>query len=211
MRVSKDPEIRRKELMDAAEELFLEKGYENVEVSSIVKKVGVAQGTFYYYFKSKEAVLDAIIDEYVSILIEDMEDIANQKDITSIEKLMKLFPFSLSFPGDHEGIMYYLQEEKNVQLRMKLEQRFPQETIGLFTRIIKQGIEEGNFNTKYPEETAKAYIGAIAFILQGLDNLEPNSPELKRKFMATSYFAERILGAEEGSIIKVFMEKDGIS
>jgi AcrR family transcriptional regulator len=52
MRVTKDPEIRRKELMDAAEKLFLEHGYEETAVSDIVKKTGVAQGTFYYYFKN---------------------------------------------------------------------------------------------------------------------------------------------------------------
>nr|WP_054858721.1 TetR family transcriptional regulator [Methanobacterium formicicum] len=38
MRVTKDPEIRRKELMDVAEELFLENGYEETAVSDIVKK-----------------------------------------------------------------------------------------------------------------------------------------------------------------------------
>jgi AcrR family transcriptional regulator len=203
--VTKKPEIRRKELMNAAEDLFIEKGYEQVEVSEIAKKVGVVKGTFYYYFKSKEAILDAIIDKYISILVEDMENMVNQKDLTALEKLMNIYPFALSFPGGPKSIMHRLQEEKNVHLRMKLEQRIPQETAGLLTRIIKQGIEEGVFNIKYPEEAAGVYMGTM-IILQGIENLDPNSLEFKRKFMAIFYFIERILGAEEGLIIK-FMEK----
>lgn len=208
MRVSKSPEIRRKELMDVSEELFLEKGYENVEVSSIVKKVGVAQGTFYYYFKSKEAVLDAIIDQYISILVKNMEKIANQKHINSIEKLLKMFPFSFSFPGGHDGLMNQLRDEQNIKLRKKLDQRFPLETIGLFTHIIEQGIEEGVFQTEFPEEAARAYIGAASFVLQDINNLEPYSEEFKRKFMAISYFTERILGIPNGTIMKYFIEKN---
>jgi AcrR family transcriptional regulator len=69
MRVTKDPEIRRKELMDVAEELFLENGYEETAVSDIVKKAGVAQGTFYYYFKSKETKLDAITINTLIIIL----------------------------------------------------------------------------------------------------------------------------------------------
>jgi AcrR family transcriptional regulator len=204
--VTKKPEIRRKELMNAAEDLFIEKGYEQVEVSEIAKKVGVVKGTFYYYFKSKEAILDAIIDKYISILVEDMENMVNQKDLTALEKLMNIYPFALSFPSGHKSIMHHLQEEKNVHLSMKLEQRIPQETAGLLTRIIKQGIEEGVFNIKYPEEAAGVYMGTM-IILQGIENLDPNSLEFKRKFMAIFYFIERILGAEEGLIIK-FMEKN---
>ncbi len=48
VRISKDPEERKNEIVDAAEELFVTKGYEKTSISDIVKKVGVAQGLFYY-------------------------------------------------------------------------------------------------------------------------------------------------------------------
>jgi len=65
MRVTKGPEVRQKELIAAAEELFREKGCEETSVSDIVRKVGVAQGTFYYYFESKDDILDAVLDHYL--------------------------------------------------------------------------------------------------------------------------------------------------
>ncbi|KAF5051435.1 HTH-type transcriptional regulator BetI [anaerobic digester metagenome] len=207
MRVTKDPEIRRKELMDAAEKLFLEHGYEETAVSDIVKKTGVAQGTFYYYFKSKEAILDAITDKYLDILIERMENIANQENLTAIEKLLAIFEFTSSFTGDHKGIMDYIEEGRCAHLQIKFNQRISSETIKPTARIIQQGIEEGVFNTKYPEEASRAYMGVTALILQGVNDLDLNSPEFMRRFMALFYYIERILGTESGAIINTFCEK----
>jgi len=45
----------------------MKKGYEKTAVSDIVKKAKVAQGTFYYYFKTKEDILDLITDRYINI------------------------------------------------------------------------------------------------------------------------------------------------
>ncbi|GIO30333.1 MULTISPECIES: TetR/AcrR family transcriptional regulator [Paenibacillus] len=53
-RITKNPKERRNEILNAAMELFNTKGFEQTSVSDIVKKIGVAQGTFYYYFQSKE-------------------------------------------------------------------------------------------------------------------------------------------------------------
>ena len=73
MRVTKDPEIRRQELVQASLELFLDKGYEKTSVKDIVAAVGVAQGLFYYYFPSKEDILKEIADYYVEVLIGSVE------------------------------------------------------------------------------------------------------------------------------------------
>jgi AcrR family transcriptional regulator len=206
MRVTKDPAIRRKELMDAAEELFLENGYEETAVSHIVKKAGVAQGTFYYYFKSKEAILDAITDKYLDILIENMENIADQENLNSIEKLMAIFEFTSSFTGDRKGIMDFIEGGRCAHLQIKFNERMSSGTIEFTARVIQQGIDEGVFNTEYLEEAARAYIGVTALILQGVSDLDPKSPEFMRRLMALFYFIERILGAEKGIIANAFME-----
>jgi AcrR family transcriptional regulator len=64
-RRSKGTEERRAELMGAARKLFVRHGFAGVSVSRIVRDIGVAQGTFYYYFDSKEAVLDALVRDHV--------------------------------------------------------------------------------------------------------------------------------------------------
>ena len=65
-RIVKDPDERRGELIACAQKLFYSKGYESTSVRDIVDEAGVAKGTFYYYFESKQAVLEAMIDELVA-------------------------------------------------------------------------------------------------------------------------------------------------
>ncbi|MFD0713789.1 TetR/AcrR family transcriptional regulator [Paenibacillus sp. GCM10027626] len=60
---------RRKQLMDIAVQLFAQKGYPNTKISDIVAAAGVAQGTFYWYFKSKqEIVIQLVADGHARLL-----------------------------------------------------------------------------------------------------------------------------------------------
>ena len=78
-RIVKVPDERRSELVATAQQLFYTKGYERTSISDIVKAVGVAQGTFYYYFDSKTAVLEAIITQI-------MHEIHNNPQATTADK-----------------------------------------------------------------------------------------------------------------------------
>ena len=64
MKDNKDTEIRRSEFVDAAEKLFKENGIVDTTINSIVKEMDVAKGLFYYYFKSKDDVIEAISEKY---------------------------------------------------------------------------------------------------------------------------------------------------
>lgn len=61
MRTVKDREVRKAEFIEAADRLFREKGYEYCTVQDIVSELNVARGTFFYYFSTKESILDEII------------------------------------------------------------------------------------------------------------------------------------------------------
>ena len=63
---SKKPEVRRQELIDAASALFAEKGYEAVSVRDILNVVNGAPGMFYYYFKSKQDIYLASMEQYIA-------------------------------------------------------------------------------------------------------------------------------------------------
>ena len=64
-RIVKEADERRNEILDAAETLITEKGYSKTTIIDILNQVGIAKGTFYYYFKSKEEVMDAIIERFI--------------------------------------------------------------------------------------------------------------------------------------------------
>ena len=62
MRIVKAAEERKQEILDAAERLFEVKGFEGTSISNILEETGIARGTLYYHFKSKEELLDAVIE-----------------------------------------------------------------------------------------------------------------------------------------------------
>ena len=64
MKETKDTDERRNEFIDAAEKLFKENGVVDTTINAIVKEMDVAKGLFYYYFKSKDDVIDAICEKY---------------------------------------------------------------------------------------------------------------------------------------------------
>ena len=89
MRISKDPKERKDELMDAAEELFSTVGYNGISVSDIVKKVSVSQGTFYYYFKSKEDMFIDIFARNSEVLINKLQEETKDNNINALQKLIR--------------------------------------------------------------------------------------------------------------------------
>ena len=72
MRITKEPEVRKQEILDTALKLFGEKGYEKTSITDIAKAIGVAQGLCYRYFPSKEALFDSAIEQYADVLVEQM-------------------------------------------------------------------------------------------------------------------------------------------
>ena len=80
MRITKEPEVRRQEILDAALQIFGEKGYEKTSIADIAKAIGVAQGLCYRYFPSKEALFDSVIEQYASLLAEPFAQYEKETD-----------------------------------------------------------------------------------------------------------------------------------
>ena len=70
MRITKEPEVRRQEILDTALKLFGENGYEKTSITDIAKAIGVAQGLCYRYFPSKEALFDSALEQYAHVLLQ---------------------------------------------------------------------------------------------------------------------------------------------
>jgi len=209
MRITKKPEERKKELVDIAEQLFIKNGYEQTAVSDIVKKAKVAQGTFYYYFKTKEEILDLLTDRYIKSNVKGYEKIANEKGLDALEKIINIFQFSSSFRKDRKSLIQYLHEDKNAHLHLKFERKLPVMIAEPLSIIISQGVQEKYFDTAFPLEAAKAFIGVSAMVMQGINNIKPDSEEYTKMLLATIDFLERILGAKSGLILNAYKKIEG--
>jgi AcrR family transcriptional regulator len=201
-RIVKDPEIRRTEIIDIAEELFLKSGYNETAVSDIVKRVGVSQGTFYYYFKSKEDIFNAIIERYINDIKVGVKAIAAKDDINAIEKIMAFFCFLNNMDKGKEKLIDYFHEDQNVHLHARFEKNVPSNIIPPFCQMIEEGVQEDFFDTKYPEMAALSIIGTTFAISHWMYDKEDRAGSTKKIMAAIFDLIERILGAEPG----IFME-----
>ena len=206
VRISKDPEIRRKEILDAAIELFEEKGYDDTAVSDIVKKVGVAQGTFYYHFRSKEDVLDAFLDEVVEEIRGKVTAISDL-DLDAIGKVLTYFRVLNTVGVGRERMVDFIHEDRNAMLHHKIEKKIYPKVLPPFQKIIEQGISEGVFDTDYPLEAALAIFGASNAISEGKHDHAMTNVAEDRILISTTDVMERILGAEKGIFLKYYREK----
>lgn len=75
-RVTKAPDERRREILEAATQLFRDRGYDVATVQAIAAKAGVAAGTVYLYFPSKEAILAAMQEDFETGLLDRFGEIA---------------------------------------------------------------------------------------------------------------------------------------
>lgn len=208
-RIVKDPETRRIEIIDIAEELFLKNGYNETAVSDIVKKVGVSQGTFYYYFKSKEDILNAIIERYIDDIKVGVKAIAAKDDINAIEKIMAFFGFLNNMDIGKEKLIDYFHEDQNVHLHAKFEKNVPLNIIPPFCQMIEEGVQEDLFDTKYPEMAALSIIGTTFAISHWMYDKEDRAGSTKKIMGAIFDLIERILGAKPGIFMEYAMKMEG--
>jgi len=162
-RVTKDPEERRQELIDAAERLFMEKGYEQTAVSDIVREVQVAHGTFYYYFPSKEDILEAVIEKNIAELESNVREIMQQRDLATAFKLNLMVNSILGINVARRKLMAYLHEESNAVMHEKMERRTVDRLVPLLAEVVAFGAEEGCFSVQNPRETAEFLLASLVY------------------------------------------------
>lgn len=198
-RVTKDPEQRRNEILDAAEELFMTKGFEQTAVSDIVKKVGVAQGLFYYYFKSKEEVLNAIMERYMMVIVNEAERLIGEEGLDAPAKLCRLFLQIFSFGADKQDLAEIVHEEKNMAMHYTIARKVLQALVPPIVKVVEQGIAEGVFDTPYPKDTVEILTTGLGEYLHD-DFFTRDKEKKSRKFRAALFVAERSLAAKPGTL-----------
>lgn len=188
-RVTKVPEERKQELIDTAERLFLEKGYEQTTVADIVREIEVAQGTFYYYFSSKEKILEAIIEKDITALEEDVRQIMSREDANAAIKLNAVVNSIIGISTSRREIMDYLHEESNAVMHEKMERHTIERLVPLMTRVVAEGTHAGIFDVQYPTESVEFLLASLVYFFH---HPEIFADPMRREKMQSSL--ETILG-----------------
>lgn len=149
-------------IISSARTLFTEKGYDNTPVEEICALAGIAKGTFFYYFASKQSIvrhiLAAQLKEYVQRL---KAQIATLKDAVS---KTEYFIAALLENGNCECDFYFKAAQSEWYVTVLREER-KAALLPLLLDIVYQGVYEGYFHVKYPDVVAQvAFSGIDSFL-----------------------------------------------
>ena len=203
MRIVKSADERKNEILDVAEELFAEKGFDNASTNDIINRIGIARGTLYHHFSSKEEILDAIVERMTHEGIARSRAIINDKDTPILDRLTGAFLALNISNGARSEVMEQVHKPQNALLHQKMQERLFAGVVPLITQLIEEGNASGLFNAKYPVEAAEMTLLYSSVAFDELAGLSPE--ETQRKGKAFICYTERLLGAEEHSLEAAIM------
>lgn len=188
---------RKAEIIEAARQLFQTKEYDKTTMQEIIETLGIAKGTLYHYFTSKEQLLEAVIEQIVEQNIERLKTILDTAHGTALEKLKLLIQAGNMTPGN-EKIVDQLNKPGNDAMHGRLLAATIIQQAPLYATLIKHGCDEGIFTTEAPRECAEFILSAIQFLTDR--GIYPwTDDDLHRRITAFPRLIEQQLAAPRGS------------
>lgn len=199
-RIAKEPLERRNEIIDTAEQFFNARGYEQTTVSDIVKQVGVAQGLFYYYFKSKEEVLEAIAERYATQFINTLSAIAANPSLNPPAKLREILDSVFKLAKGNEGVVTTIHQASYEPIHEKVAISIINKLVPVFTEIVQEGIEQGCFLIRDAAVTVEVvFLGLERYLNRKIRECF-GTPEFETYVQRAIAVLEQALGAPNGSL-----------
>ncbi len=178
------PDIKKSEkkynlILDALQQLLEEKKIQNISVSEIAQKAGIGKGSIYYYFPSKESILDSLIERSYEKPLLTAKNLATQTEVSPFTRMAMLFQAcqnsSTAFIKQNDHSTDNVSAQDLAFLHQKYLSHVVSELKSDLTEIIKQGIEKGEIHFNSPGALAEI---ALIVIAVKLDNtLIPSTPQ----------------------------------
>lgn len=194
--MAKTKEERRNEIIETAGKLFEEKGYEQTQVQDIVNEIGVAKGLFYYYFKSKDEVMEELADRYADAIIDAVNKLID-KDITTFDKINRIFQIFIDSAEKKFGIFMGILNVKNGKTHERIFFNVGKKMVPLVTELILSGNDNGECNCSDPKFITEFLISGLFNIMnqispdEKIDYLKEKLPTIKTMILKLYNFAEQ--------------------
>lgn len=152
--VKKPPEQWKQEIMDAAKELFLSKGYEDTAITDIMELAGGAKGMFYRFFQSKEEVMHALADR-MFFEHNPFDAVRGRSDLSGLQKIRQVLIFDRA-DEDREKInveaLSILKDPRILAAAVEEKRRV---LTPLWFELIEEGRRDGSIRTEYGKELSQ--------------------------------------------------------
>ena len=199
---------KRDMILDAAEELMGVMPDSDITVEHIAKKAGIGKGSVYYYFHSKDEIIDeVVVRSYKKALREYFRDIDERQ--TALEKIKRLFDSMIKkeFHNNQQNLLIALNIQDNITLRNKMKMAAIETVAPVLAELLDQGIAEGTIKTDMPEESAEMIVATISFLFD-TSVFPERDQKLHNKLRLLAKVLETCLRAESGSFDFLFSRRD---
>ena len=191
----KKGEKRKLELLKIAYDMFLSRGYENTSVDEIIAEAEIAKGTYYYYFPSKEKMLEDVIEMMIESETENAKQIIGS-DIPVPQKIAGIIA-SIKPDDKEKPISDALFRPENVLLHDKIRKKLVEVMVPLLAEVVEEGIKEGIFACDNIPERVR--------MLLVVSNDTFNDRRFTGRDIAVFIdMTEKLLGAEKGTMSFVY-------
>lgn len=194
--MAKTKEERRNEIIETAGKLFEEKGYAQTQVQDIVNEIGVAKGLFYYYFKSKDEVMEELADRYADAIIDAVNKLID-KDISTFDKINRIFQIFIDSAEKKSGIFMGILYVKNGITHERIFFNVGKKMVPLVTELILSGNDNGECNCSDPKFITEFLVSGLFNIMnqvspdEKIDYLKEKLPTIKTMILKLYNFAEQ--------------------
>ncbi len=149
---------RKKDLiLDSMQKLMQNKDTQSISVSEIAKEAGIGKGSIYYYFKSKEDIVDAVIERSYSDAIQKAKELVQNLELDAQTKMEIIFrtcrDSSMELSRQEAGS--YMELQQSALLHQRYIYIMIRNLRPILADIIRQGNQEGTIACDSPEETAE--------------------------------------------------------
>ena len=155
----------KRKIFETSMKLFAEKGYDATSIEEITASVGVAKGTLYYHFTSKEEIFNFLVEEGIK-LMQNSIDIKTAKLTNYIDKLKAIVLIEIKVVVKYENLITILLSQfwgKEARHKMCKQQVY--NYISKIEDIVKEGIAKGEIKQGNPEAIASEIYGLICSAL----------------------------------------------
>jgi AcrR family transcriptional regulator len=188
----KRTERKKQSIINAARELFTERGITDVKVSEIAAKAHVSQVSIYNYFGDKNGLVREVLITYLNNAMKEYEEIL-ERDIPFSDKLKMIIEkkHDKILEATHSEFSQYALEDK--ALRQIFMEMATHKSVHIYTKFIELGKKEGAIDAEIPNDVILTYIFSIVSIIQQPNFSKASSKDKKWLF---KLFLYGLLGKE---------------